>query len=694
MTKIKIIKGYEEIIRLLFLYILLLFYIIPISLSAQSSTEIVKQDTLIHGSSLSIGNDSILNLCNRNLEAPTMVIDTTQKINYWKITKRTGEIIPTVPDTILTDYFNRTNVEGFGVSEAYLGNLGLATESRVFFERNDRSEFMFMDPFYRYLKTPETFNFINTKIPHSNISYQRAGSRQVMEERLRALLAINIGKKLNLGVDIDYLYSRGYYDSQSAKHLEWVLFGNYLSDRHQLHLFLSPKTDYTTAENGGVQNDRMITHPEGVNSRDIPTNLRNTWNNMKGSRYFLNYHYNLGFTKDTELTDEDGNIVKEFIPVSSIIYTMNYENRKKRFYTDSENDVNNFYENTYGVIEDNFSETYAVNDSTSYWSFSNTFGLSLREGFAEWAKFDLTAFLTQDFRSFNLMDRNNLTYEANQSSTYVGGELAKRKGDILRYNAQASFGVLGYNLGDMNLSGNIQARIPLLGDTTIMNAYGSVKNLAPTFYENNYRSKYFWWENDFSKIKKVHIGGEIEIPHTKTQVGLGVENITNYIYFGVNGKPVQHDGNIQILSARLKQNIHYKALHWDNQLVYQTSSAQNILPLPDLAAYSSLYVEFKIAKVLTVQMGVNAHYWTKYYAPSYEPATQQFRLQNPDNAVKVGHYPLINGFINCHLKQARFFLEYYNASSMFITPTEYFSLPHYPVNPTSVKLGLSVDFIN
>ncbi|GHT61520.1 hypothetical protein AGMMS50239_12610 [Bacteroidia bacterium] len=95
--------------------------------------------------------------------------------------------------------------------------------------------------------------------------------------------------------------------------------------------------------------------------------------------------------------------------------------------------------------------------------------------------------------------------------------------------------------------------------------------------------------------------------------------------------------------------------------------------------------------MLTIQLGANAHYFTRYYAPGYEPATQQFKVQNE---VKVGNYPLVSGFLNCHLKQTRFFLEYYNAGALFISPTEYFSLPHYPVNPTLLKLGLSVDFIN
>ena len=637
------------------------------------------------------------------------VIDTTQKINYWHITKPTGEIIPVLhPDTFLTDYFNRTNVEGMGVSIAYLGNLGTPLESRVLFEREDRSDFLFSDNLRAYLKEPDKFNFTNTKTPYSNVSYQSAGSNVNKEERLQVFLTLNTGKKLNLGAYADYLYARGYYNSQGVKHTDWVFFGNYLSDRSQVHVFINPASSYTNAENGGLQDDNYVTHPELVSSRNMqtqnfPTQFEKSWNRMTGNRYYLNYRYNLGFERDTGQTDSVGNTIKQFIPVSSIIYTLDYTNRKRVFDVQDSTSVNQYYQYANFLNQDS-TKRVLPSDSTSYHSMKNTFGISLREGFSQWAKFDLTAYITNDIRQFTLMDTisvvsdttlSNAPSITKQSATYIGGELAKRTGEILRYNAQGSFGILGYNLGDLNLSGNIETRIPFLNDTASVSATGYIKSLSPTFYENHYHSHYFWWDNnDFGKVKKVFIGGQIVIPHTLSEFGVGVENITNYIYFDENGYPQQNSGNIQVLAVNLQQNFKLGALHWDNQVVYQTSSNQIILPLPTLSVYSSLFLHFTIAKVLAVQMGANIHYWTSYYSPTYEPAIQQFKLQQEDTKIKVGEYPLIGGFFNCHLKQTRFFLEYYNLGAKFISPPEYFSIPHYPVNPPLLKLGVSVDFIN
>ena len=145
-----------------------------------------------------------------------------------------------------------------------------------------------------------------------------------------------------------------------------------------------------------------------------------------------------------------------------------------------------------------------------------------------------------------------------------------------------------------------------------------------------------------------------------------MESIQNYVFFNGKGLPEQSSKNIQVVSARIKQDIMYRAFGWENEVAYQLSSEKSQLPLPDISAYSNIYLAFKLAKVLTVQIGANVYYNTAYYAPYYEPATQQFQVQEEDKKVKVGNYPLINAYANFHLKQARFFIMAYNLGSKFV----------------------------
>ena len=620
--------------------------------------------------------------------------DSTKRRHYWRITERTGEIVAGNPDTLLTDFPNRQLVEGQGISMQYLGNLGLPAQSRFYFERPDRSDFLFMDNFNIYTKSPETFDFINTKIPYSNLSYITAGSRPVREERLTGGISVNFGRKLNIGFDVDYLYARGFYHSQAAKHLDWVFYGSYISDRHRLHTFVN-LANYTNAENGGITDDRLITDPQSVNGNrtiqtlQIPTIMENTWNHMKGGRYYLNYRYNLGFERETDKLDSLGNKMKQFIPVSSLIFTFNFDDKFRRF---NSNDVANL-DTLYNSRKENWLYTgNQLRDSTSYWKLRNTVGISLREGFSRWAKFDLTAFITHDEFRYTLMDTTNVNDKRSLRATYIGGEIVKQKGKILRYYAFGEMAVLGnHKLGDLNVHGNIEARIPVLGDTASITGSAFIKNIEPMFYENIFRSKYFVWDNVFKKTQKVYFGGTLNIPHTKTNLNVGVENITNYTYFNKESIPEQYSGSIQVLAATLEQNMRVGILNWNNRLAYQKSSDESRLPLPDLSFYSNLFIEFKVAKVLTVQLGGNVHYFTKYFASMYEPVTQQFRIQDE---TKIGNYPLVGAYVNCHLKQTRFFIQFYNLSSSFIPEPAYFSTPHYPVNPQILKMGLSVHFNN
>ena len=207
---------------------------------------------------------------------------------------------------------------------------------------------------------------------------------------------------------------------------------------------------------------------------------------------------------------------------------------------------------------------------------------------------------------------------------------------------------------------------------------------------NNYVSNHFKWHNDFDKTRAARFGGIIEIPKTKTIINVGVENVQNHIYFNEKALPEQHSGSVQVFSANLKQNFSLGILRWQNSLTYQTSSKQEIIPLPKLAVYSNLFLWFKVAKVLQVQPGIDCNYYTKYKAVSYQPATMSFYNQRE---IDCGGFPFMTVYANMKLSKTRFYVMYSHVNEG-ITKANYFSMPHYPLNPARFQLGLSIDFAN
>lgn len=622
--------------------------------------------------------------------------DTTKaftRYNVWRINERTGERYTATPDTLLYNYQQTTLPDGNSVAMGYLGNLGSPVISKLFFDRGEGSQFFFYDAYYPYNMDVEKQLFFNTRIPYSRINYQRSGSNMNKEERLETRFTMNFNRHLNFGFDLDFINAKGFYASQAAKQNNFSVYGNYLSDRIEVHAFAS-QTSVTNYENGGITDSTFITNPELIeqsfNSQDIPTRFVNTWNRVKTKQYYLSARYNLGYNEPT-LTPGD----KKFVPVASLILTSRYKDQYRRFLSYDTARVTLPDGNTVGKIDTLYSNNYyksAVDDSTRFSTFKNTLALSMREGFRDWVKFGLTVFVEHESRNFNLLDTvADGRYRHKEQTTTIGGILSKQQGRYLRFNAEADLGVLGENLGEFRLNGNIETTFNIAGKDANLKGEAYIKNLKPKFLERQYHSKYFWWNNSFDDTRRIYIGGKLVIPFTKTTLSVGVENIQNLIYFDKTSLPFQESENIQVLSARIDQDFKFGIFNWNNSIVYQTSSNEEAIPLPTLSAYSNLFLKTKIVDELTLQLGVDAHYHTEYYAPGYEPALLQFYNQREK---KVGNYPIVTGYANMHLKQMRFFVMMYNIADLVIKKPNYFSLPNYPVNPTLFKLGVSVNLNN
>lgn len=632
----------------------------------------------------------------------------------WKIDERLGNIFETPVDTIQHAFQNTNDTGGPTGHYTYLGNLGAPRISHVFFERKETSQFFFTDPYDFIVRRPEDIVYTNTKSPFTNLTYYKQGDGRYGEERFKAYFAVNVNKRLGFGFDIDYTYGRGKYTSQSTALFNGNLFAYYRGDNYDMH-FSFINENLKVAENGGIADDRYITHPlemaEGRKTYatyDIPINLNDIWNKNTGYHAFLTHRYNLGFYRD--VTQENDTVTRTvFVPVTSFIHTVKMDmNRRKYISYDKEQNQTYFQNN------------YLGNDSTDvtkHFSIKNTVGISLREGFNKWAKAGLTAFMSFEHRRFTLTDTldgtagRRIPTDHKENILSVGGQLIKEQGKTIHYNVLGEVALIGEDAGQFSVEGQGDLNFRLFGDTVRLEANAYIKNLNPTFYFRHFHSKHYWWDNeDLSKIMRTRIEGKLNIDRWRTQLKVGVENIKNYTYldntsikitdkqnevsFKNNIAVRQHSGNIQVFNAALRQDFKLGILHLDNEVVYQKSSNQQVLPLPDLVLYHNLYIQFGLAKrVLNIELGADVRYFTQYYAPDYAPAIGQFYLQNPETRFKLGGYPLVNAYLNLHLKRTRIFVQMYN----LIQGTgekSYFLAPHYPLNPRILKVGLSWNFFD
>ena len=208
---------------------------------------------------------------------------------------------------------------------------------------------------------------------------------------------------------------------------------------------------------------------------------------------------------------------------------------------------------------------------------------------------------------------------------------------------------------------------------------------------NNYVSNHYIWKNDFGKTQRFRVGGEVNMPLSWTRVNVAYETLKNYIYFGNDALPVQHSAGIHVFSVTVNQDLHFKAFNWENRLTFQTSSDEAVLPLPKLSLYTNLYLQFRVARVLHVQIGADCNYYTKYHAPSYNPSNMTFHTQN---TTECGGFAMMDLYANFKLKRARFFVSWNHFNQKLFGGDNYFAIPHYPLSPRRFQLGVSVDFAN
>lgn len=719
-------------------------------------------------------------------------------LKVWTVDERFGERTAAEPDTLQHMFMNSIFTTGLRGEYNTTGNLGAPRINRIFIDRRDDGQLFFTQP-YDYVVTPvNQILFTNTLSPITNISYNGCGDRTNGEDHLKALFAVNAGKRLGMGFKFDYIYGRGYYQEQSTSHFNYSMYGSYLGERYNAH-FLFSTIHQKVTENGGITDDRYITHPEmfedDFRENEIPTVLERNWNRNDNQHIFFSHRYSLGFNRKVKMTEDEikarkfaiasqkeneankakeearkrakregrdfdeeefdgrptysgrpddaviaGNepsdtvatdkgrisvsketadsllaakpetkqdvdttwMKNEYVPVTSFIHTLKFDTYRRIY--QAYRTPEDYYADAYPV--EDFLPGDSIFDKTSHYELKNTFGIALLEGFNKWAKAGLRAFVTSDLRHFTLpaLEKGYETY--NEHNLSVGGQLTKSQGSLLHYNVTAETWITGEDAGQLKVDVDGDLNFRLFNDTVTLAARGFFHRLNPTFYYRHYHSKHFWWDNT-SLDKEIHmrIEGMLTLKRTRTSLRFAMDNIKNHTYlaqkyyitedYGRTGNSVsvkQSSGNINLLTLQLSQDFTFGPLNWESLVTYQKTSNEDVLPVPLLNVYTNLYLKFKIARVLSVDLGGDLRYFTKYKALDYSPALGRYTVQdNGDNNVEVGNFPYINVYANMHLKHTRFFImmSHVNGSN-----GEYFLTPHYPLNGRIIRFGVSWNFFN
>jgi Putative porin len=345
-------------------------------------------------------------------------------------------------------------------------------------------------------------------------------------------------------------------------------------------------------------------------------------------------------------------------------HRLNYYAKQRVFF---DNDPQSYiYNNTYF-------DTISSVDSIYTNNLSNRGSIGLRSD-----NWNLELFAQNDRIKYSQFYGIDTTFQ----NLYVGLSGAVQQKSLM-VKFLSKYGLDGYRKGD------IASEVFISYDKNKYIITGGVKyNLEePELKFVNYTSNHFYWRNDNFEKQSI-LDFEINFKLKKLQLEVFAENkiLNNTLYYDSLSLVNQDKKPISISTFSLAKNYRLWNLHFRTAFIYQITSNDSIVPLPNIIARQLFYYQKPIFKgALKIQFGVGISYSTEYYGYAYMPALTEFYIQRN---TRIGFYPNIDLFLNAHLKRAQIFLKYEHINAGRSLNKSYL-IPDYPTLNKSLKFGVS-----
>jgi hypothetical protein len=189
----------------------------------------------------------------------------------------------------------------------------------------------------------------------------------------------------------------------------------------------------------------------------------------------------------------------------------------------------------------------------------------------------------------------------------------------------------------------------------------------PGAIEQTYFGNHHEWYNNFEATTSDQLRGSILLRWKSLLFapGLDLTNVRNRIYYGYDKNPAQASGNVQLLSPRMRLNFRlFKSVYLENEGIYTMitgdSEAANTFRTPTILANSRVYFgNHLFDRKIYVEIGTGLHYKSEYIPEAYDPAIQQFYLQ--DDFVNPA-YLIADLFFNFQIDHVTVTLKYTHAN--------------------------------
>ena len=214
----------------------------------------------------------------------------------------------------------------------------------------------------------------------------------------------------------------------------------------------------------------------------------------------------------------------------------------------------------------------------------------------------------------------------------------------------------------------------------------------PTAMQQFYIGNHHKWDNNFDNIGVDQIQGvlKVDINSLSLRPNVALNRVNNYVFFDKDQQAVQAAGEAYMVIPGLKFSVNLnKKLYWEADAYYTliTGDGKDNFRIPDVLVNSRLYYESPMFNEnIFIQIGLDGRYRSDNLADFYNPAIQQFHIQNVFN---VFAYPVIDFFFNARINRTRILLRMNHINMNMMSQPGYFVTPYFTGLKRTLDIGIS-----
>lgn len=646
--------------------IILCFILIHITLTSNAQ---VKKPAIDNKAKINKAINKASDTLQKRMAASDPLVDKTHYTDF-KIYnfERDSTIIDTTL-TILKDYkFNYLRKDDFELLPFHNQGQTFNRLAYSFDEKNLNPSIGAKAKHFNYYEI-EDINYYRVPTPSTELMY-RTGMEQ--GQVLDALLTMNTSPQFNFSLAYKGLRSLGRYRNTLSSHGNFRATFNYLSkNKHYDFRGHYTSQDLMNQENGGLTPLSLTQFLSGDPNYDqrgrLDVNLLDAESMLRGKRYFIEHRYHL-------LRIKSDSLKKSQITLGQ---TYSYETKHFEF---SQTGVSSLFGDAL---------TSAIDDH-AYHQQHNTSAFVTFKSPILLGNIKIAAKL----HSFEYGFKNPVDSIFASLPKYIKDDKlvmqAEWNSSIKKIHLKA---VLNQQITGDNTTKSVFASVTYKKDGVnwakgFINIYTKAPELNYQLYRSNYED-YNWYHN-FSNEEIWNVGFELKSKKW-LNANINYSKIDHLLYFdSTNAAPLQATETVDYLKATIHKGFTFYKFGFENTFMYQKVSDSNLISVPEYTSRNTLYYSTHLFKgnPLYIQTGVTLKYFSKFYAPVYNPLLGEFTQQNN---IEIDDYPTIDIFLNGQIQRTRIYFKIENVTSKMSSPN-YFSAPNYPSRDFSVRFGLVWNF--